>query len=172
MTRITSLHAIVVLLLLIATLRVHAAPQTGSPAEEAPVPSQIASARKVFIANGGYESAIPPWFDGGPNRGYNQFYSAMKNWGHYQLVSTPADADLVFEILLQRASEEGHNIPRYGFRVTILDPKSHVVLWAVSQEVKGGVLSKSIESNYDKALTALVDQIKKLASGSATSAQK
>ena len=29
---------------------------------------------------------------------YNEFYAAMKSWGRYELVSSPADADMVFEI--------------------------------------------------------------------------
>ena len=35
---------------------------------------------------------------GGSNEPYNRFYAAMKSWGRYELVASPADADWVFEI--------------------------------------------------------------------------
>jgi hypothetical protein len=63
----------------------------------APIPVQIIAARKVFISNAGQES-VPGAFSGEPDRTYNQFYGAIKNWGQYELVSAPADADLVLEI--------------------------------------------------------------------------
>ena len=53
----------------------------------APIPTQILTAKKVFIANGGgdksgYDAAM---YSGGPDRAYNEFYAAMKagdatNW--------------------------------------------------------------------------------------------
>jgi hypothetical protein len=75
------------------------APKETAPA---PLPAQIISAKKVFIANAGQESnpnaGIFGKYSGGINRAYNQFYSALKNWGRYELVSNPADCDLVLEI--------------------------------------------------------------------------
>ena len=63
---------------------------------------QIAAGQKVFISNAGgesFESVIDQTvFNGGPDRPYNQFYATTKAWGRYELVSSPADADLDFEI--------------------------------------------------------------------------
>lgn len=64
---------------------------------EAPVPAQILSARKIFVANGGDDFNFAAL---GTNRSYNQFYAAMKDRGHFELVSSPADADLVCEVSL------------------------------------------------------------------------
>jgi hypothetical protein len=68
----------------------------------APAPPQIAAAQKVFISNAGGSSLDAvideTIFNGGPDRPYNQFYAARKSWGRYDLVSSPADADLVLEI--------------------------------------------------------------------------
>ncbi len=76
--------------------------QQSKETAPAPVPAQIAAAQKVFISNAGgasLETVIDETvFNGGPDRPYNQFYAAMKSWGRYEVVSTPADADLVFEI--------------------------------------------------------------------------
>lgn len=73
--------------------------QTTPPA---PLPSQILSAKSIFISRGG--GASDPYagrygdFSGGPDRAYNKFYAALKTFAKYTLVSAPADADLTFEI--------------------------------------------------------------------------
>ena len=63
----------------------------------APLPMQLTNARRVFISNGGDD----PHFKGlGLGRSYNQFYAAMKEWGRYELVSLPTEADVVLEVQL------------------------------------------------------------------------
>jgi hypothetical protein len=49
----------------------------------APVPTQIDTARKVFISNLGGQcpSFGDTTFSGSPDRPYDEFYAAMKNWG-------------------------------------------------------------------------------------------
>src|SRR5437867_4157948 len=75
--------------------------QPAGAGDRAPVPRQVLTARTAFIGNGGGESyGADSYFhltkyDGGPNRPYNAFYSAMKSWGHYQLVGSTNDADLL-----------------------------------------------------------------------------
>ena len=68
----------------------------------APVPPLILTAKKVFIANGGGDESLFDWpqYSGGSDRLYNEFYAAVESWGRYELVSTPGEADLVFEICL------------------------------------------------------------------------
>src|SRR6516164_9206963 len=61
----------------------------------APIPAAITTAQKVFVSNAPGDSL--PASLGGPARPYHEFYAAIKSWGHYQLVSSPADADLIFE---------------------------------------------------------------------------
>jgi len=65
-----------------------------------PVPALILTAKKVFIANGGGDESLfdSPQYSGGPDRLYNEFYAAMKSWGRYELVGSPHEADLVFEV--------------------------------------------------------------------------
>src|SRR5260370_29492331 len=62
----------------------------------APLPSQIYTAKKVFVSNGGDETLGD--YSGGPDRAYNQLYAALKGWGRYELETAPADAEVVFEI--------------------------------------------------------------------------
>jgi hypothetical protein len=68
--------------------------------EQAPLPTQIVAAKKVFIANGGGDDpGMPdPLFNGGGDRPYNQFYAAIKSSGRYELVGSPAEADLLLDI--------------------------------------------------------------------------
>ncbi|MFZ0732658.1 MAG: hypothetical protein WAM79_10065 [Candidatus Sulfotelmatobacter sp.] len=94
------------------------------------VPAQILSAKSVFISYAGVDdpyvvSQVPKFTGGDPNGVYDQFYDAVKTWGRYQLVSAPADADLVLEISVH-APPRGNPI----LHLRILDPKSKVVLWA------------------------------------------
>ena len=80
--------------------------QTASVAPAAPIPSQILTAKKVFISNGGVEFAWSkesawngePTWSGGLTRPYNQLYAAIKNWGQYELLAAPGVADMVIEI--------------------------------------------------------------------------
>src|SRR5215471_5988668 len=51
----------------------------------APLPAQIVSGKRVFISYAGGE--LKDWFNGGPNRVYDQFYAEMKQWGRYELVA-------------------------------------------------------------------------------------
>lgn len=85
--------SIVTLLLLAAALR--SAAQTPADPPLAPVPTQILTAKTVFISNVSGDFPVPA---GTPALTYNEFYSDMKSWGRFALVSAPADSDLVFEI--------------------------------------------------------------------------
>jgi hypothetical protein len=53
----------------------------------APLPTAVANARKVFLSNGG-----------GSDLAYDAFYAAMKDWGRYEIVGSPDEADLIVEL--------------------------------------------------------------------------
>jgi len=101
----------------------------------APIPQQIVTAKKVFIANGGGDESLifdSPQYSGGPDRLYNEFYAAIKSWGRYELVNAPGEADLVFEIRLtliqpRRAEVLGSGKPEYDsqFHLSIRDVTTH-----------------------------------------------
>jgi hypothetical protein len=88
----------------------------------APVPPQILAAKKIFIANaGGEQPSEESQYSGDADRSYNQFYAAMKTWGRYELVSSPAEADLWFEIRFtappaSRPVSQGHTLGIYRAR--------------------------------------------------------
>ena len=66
-----------------------------------------------FIANTG---DAPPMSRLGTRRAYDQSYAAIKNWGQYELVSSPSDADLVFEVSLVGQFEQYGNTLRLASR--------------------------------------------------------
>jgi hypothetical protein len=144
----------------------------------APIPSPILAAKKIFISNAGQES-VPRlgYFTGDADHAYNQFYSAMKTWGQYELVSAPADADLIFEISFT-VLPAGNNVfkgdslgtpyvPR--LKLLILDPKTHFTLWGFTEEVDWAILAGNRNKNFSQGMDNLVADLKKLTTRSAPS---
>jgi hypothetical protein len=139
----------------------------------APVPAQIVSARKVFIANAGADLAAQAAFKraGDPDQAYNRFYAAMQTWGRYVLVSTPAEADLVFEIRFAAPRYYDGTLAVYDpqFGLSILDAKTHFVLWSLAEPVEGAFRKATWLKNFDHGLSALMDDLKKLSAPSPAS---
>jgi len=149
------------------------AQQSKSPAP-APIPPQITAAQKVFISNAGGESfenvidSLP--FNGGPDRPYNQFYASMKNWARYELVPSPADADLVFEVSWV-LTDTGLKLPVLGqLRLVVIDPKTHITLWNFTEFVRGAMLLGNRDKNFDQGMTTIVNRLKTVASSAAVPA--
>jgi hypothetical protein len=69
------------------------AAQAVSEPAPGPIPTQLLTSKRVFISNAGSTIGKAP-----VNLAYNEFYAYMKSWGKYELVSAPADSDLIFEI--------------------------------------------------------------------------
>ena len=129
---------------------------------DAPVPIQILSAKKVFVSNASGESVMPA---GTGDLAYSEFYSAIKSWGRYEIVASPADADLVFEIrfvLALGAAVNGSSGGDFEFRTVVLDPKTHVVLWAVSESVPQAANKAKSRQLFDQAMSTLVNDLKQL----------
>jgi hypothetical protein len=148
--------------------------QPQGAAGAAPVPALIVSAKKVFISNtgGGCDPFSSAHFKGGPDRPYNQFYAALKSWGRYELVASPADAELTLEISFTcPAGIVGVSRGRGGstydpqLRLVILDVKTHFTLWGITEHVGMAILQSNRDKNFDRAMNELVDDLKSLAAG-------
>jgi hypothetical protein len=120
----------------------------------APVPAQILTAKKIFIANGDSDPVL-----GVPNLAYNEFYASIKNSNRYELVQAPADADLVFEILSEIRFPAA---VEYLLHLTIVDPKTSVVLWRITEHVQTWAREATGRKNFSTAMSALVDDLKTL----------
>jgi hypothetical protein len=54
---------------------------------EAPVPASIVHAKKIFLTNGG-----------GSPLAYDEFYAQMNQWKRFEIVGSPAEADIIVEL--------------------------------------------------------------------------
>jgi hypothetical protein len=148
----------------------------------APIPPQILSAKKVFIANaGGEQPSEDSQYSGDADRAYNQFYAAMKTWGRYELVETPADADLWFEIRFtappaSRPVSQGNTLGTAEFdpqfRVVIRDPKTSAILWAFTEHADWALLKGNRDRNFDLGMTRIVTDVQRLSAQTADGASK
>jgi hypothetical protein len=104
----------------------------------APVPSQIQQAHTIFLTN----SASDPNFPIDETKAFNDIYAALQAWGHYRLVNSPDQADLVFKLkdiapITEVTGNRGgvYSVASPAFQLTILDPKSHIALWTITSPV-------------------------------------
>jgi hypothetical protein len=163
-------------LLFAATANAQAPP--APPASLAPVPPTLLNAKTVFISNAGADSGLFPHpFSGDPDRPYNQFYSAMQSWGRYEIVGDPSQADIVIELQLiappgpsSGNKVNGASDPLPMFRLVIYDRKTHYVLWALTESIMVAYIQKTHDNNFDSALTALTQDLKRVTSAPASTA--
>ena len=137
----------------------------------APIPAQINTAKKAFISNSGADVASRAIFKraGDPEQAYDRFYAEMKSWGRYEIVSTPSDADLVFEIRFAAPMYMNGTLPIYQpqFGLNIVDAKTHFLLWNLNAPVEGAFREKTWTKNFEHGLSALMDDLKKIATPAA-----
>jgi hypothetical protein len=151
---------------------------SASAQQRAPVPRQVLTAKAVLIANGASESYGADSYyrltkyDGGPNRAYNSFYSAVESWGHYALVGETADADLVLVVkftnpLVERvhdrtADESDGSVYDPQLNLSINDPRTGLPLWAITEHIEPGGDRPEANQRFDAAVGRLVDDLRTL----------
>ena len=117
----------------------------------APVPAPLLNAKRAFIS---YEigdvTAFPSDYSGGPERAYAEFYSQMKAWGRYEIVSDPKDADVIFAVRFV----DPPAIARPQIRIGVMNAGARVSLWGFVEEVNFAFFKK----HRDAAFTASVKQ--------------
>jgi hypothetical protein len=149
---------------------VSAAAQTPPDATPGPVPPAIRNAKKIFVSNAGSDSGLfPQPFSGDADRPYNEFYSALKATGQYELKNDPSEADLVLEIRLVAPygpsnpnKQRGASDPLPMLRLVVYDRKTHYVLWALTASVEPAMLQKTHDRNLDNAIMAIVGNLQKV----------
>ena len=136
-----------------------------------PIPPAITAAKTVFISNAGADSRLfPEPFSGDTNRAYNQFFSALRAMGKFDLVPDPSDADLVLELRLiapygpmSRNKQNGASNPVPMFRLVIYDHKTHYILWTITKSIGVALLQKTHDRNFDAALPDILLDFQRLA---------
>jgi hypothetical protein len=136
----------------------------------APLPPQIATATHVFLSCAAGTNAATA------DQLYSGLYLGIKTWGKYQLVATPTDADLIFEIhyphLLSNCSVSqgtGGCVESDRLDVQLLDRATHTVLWTVSEPNKGGRNKINQDKSTAAMIAATIADLKTIASPNATS---
>jgi hypothetical protein len=151
-----------------------APPVQAQKPSPAPLPPQLLTAKKIFIAYGGGPSDRAG-YSGAETRTYDQFFAAMKTWGHYELVPSPSEADLVFNISFAKpltgvSTSGGHGASVSSssgydpqFRLSILDVKSQFSLWTIIEYIDYALLQSNRDKNFDRAMVALVNDVARIA---------
>jgi hypothetical protein len=127
----------------------------------APLPTAIVKAHKIFITNAG-----------GSQLAFDEFYSQLKQWGQFQIVGSPGDADLIMEL---RFAVEDHGPKFYSsynsytkqtsvhsselidpqLTMDIYDPSSKQLIWSDIDHTR---LAR-FQSNRDKETVKSADRI-------------
>ncbi|MGB8258971.1 MAG: hypothetical protein WCE75_01410 [Terracidiphilus sp.] len=151
--------------------------QSAKSTPPAPLPSQIATAKRVFISNAGGLLDLN-MVSGDRRREYNQFYAAIKAWGHYELVGSPAEADLVLQIGIVYIPRQlgAETTPFPTFRLALLDPKTNIALWVLDEYLVdrpgfGLILKKNRDKVFDEAIGKIVDDMRELTAPAAETAK-
>ena len=152
----------VVMILLLAVVVVAQVPAGTAPA--APIPAELLSAKKIFVSNAGADSGLFPHpFSGDASRGYNELFAGLRRLGRYELVSSPAQADLVLELRLlapygpkEADKQKGGADPLPMFRLVVYDRPSHYVLWTFTGSVDVAFKQQTHDRNFDEAIANLV----------------
>jgi hypothetical protein len=138
----------------------------------APVPPQIASAHTIFVSNGGGSNFFD-MFTGGPDRAYNSFYADLRQSSQYRLVSSPSQADLIFEIRAIAPAIPNGDVPTYNPQLvlSILDPQTKAILWTTSANVRALGSKKQRDKGFDQSMAVLVDKLAQVTGQPLTSDQ-
>lgn len=152
--------------MLAGAIVMHAGGQTSAPTAapagppSAPLPAALATAHKLFLGNAGDQDNADCL------RAYNDLYAAIGAFQRYDLVSDPSAADLVLELHYEFSLGAGvngsnANTPRQ-FRLILLDPKTHVVLWTLVERTNYAALERNRNKNLDEVVGVLATDLDQL----------
>lgn len=114
---------------------------TPAPQPPPDVITRISSAHKIFLSNAGADDSFLHDIPNGATIGYNQLYASLQQWGYYQLVDNPAQAELIFQLRGTETAPElentfsGNVVPHQHapmLELTILDPQDLTLLDTIS----------------------------------------
>lgn len=140
----------------------------------APIPQAIVEAKKIFLANAG-----------GNQLAFDEFYSQVKTWARYEIVGSPADADIVME-LKYFVVDEGTRVSSYTnsytgqtqvlshhrtdpeLQLNVYGAKSKDLLWSVTDHRRLARFEKNIEKESVNSADRLAEGLKERVSASTT----
>jgi hypothetical protein len=133
---------------------------------EAPMPSSIANAKRIFITNGG-----------GSNLAFDEFYSDMKTWNKFEIVGSPAAAEIIVElryVIEDKGTHVWSSTNTYTgqtqvysrqmidpqLSINFYDAKTKDLLWSVTDHRRLARLEKNREKETIISADRLVQNIK------------
>ena len=141
------------------------APMAHAQTAAAPVPSQFATARTVFLGAAGApigdtkENLIV-------NMVYSGMYDALTSLKQYRLVTAPADADLSMEVsAVVAVGAVNGTFNSVVLRLVVRDTKTHALLWTIDEPLNGAFREKTFQRNVDSAAKEIAADLKSLAEG-------
>jgi hypothetical protein len=139
-----------------------AAPVSGAPVP-ARIPAQIAASHAIFLSNLGADASFPV----GSDQVYTDIYNGLVAWGHYRLVNSPDQADLIFQLrevstltTVPSGDDGFYTVNNPAFQLTIVDPKSSVTLWTITSPVSLAGRNQTRSRWLSISETNLVSRIK------------
>ncbi len=120
-----------------------------------PLPSALASAHKIFLGNAGDQQNADCL------RVYDDVYTGIANLKRFEQVTDPNQADLILELhyeinLGQAVASNDSNRSVRQFRIVLIDPRSHTILWTIVEATNYAVFQKNRDKNLDETVDALV----------------
>jgi hypothetical protein len=145
-----------------------------SKAPSAPLPKPIVTAKTAFLVKG---PGSDPYLKGGGDLAFDTFYADMKAWGKYQIVDTPDQADIVFELSYSSrqvgtsvwsstntytGATQVYSSPDMDPRVSlnVYDRKTGFVLWSAAEARDTARRRKNREKNLIKAVHDMVSNLR------------
>jgi hypothetical protein len=141
----------------------------------APLPSEIVEAKKVYLLNGQTTSqGLTP---NGNNLAFDALYSLMKEWGKFELVGSPKNADIVIELQYRPYSGRSKSFTTYNtythtsqtisgtgggadFAIVIYDANSKEQLWTFSDACGSAYIVSNQRKEVVLSVGRLVEQLK------------
>ena len=169
-------------LLLLTLVNVGCAQQVAAPLPPPPpsVISQLRAAKKIFVDTVDEDSYFVHDIGGAPNLTYVQFYAALKQWGHFQLVDSYSQADLIFDIEGTEQPTDiennGRGVQNKDYTVTKYPPMLNLSILTPSQDLlykivlpagRAGKIAKG-KITFAQSIDALTDKIKTLVAAPAS----
>jgi hypothetical protein len=130
--------AILALVLILAT-----APCLSAQAMPSHIPTQIASARTVFLSN----NLGAPLAD--TDKIFNEIYAGVQQLNRFTIVTDPQTADLLLQFNLVNSNNGGYGVVQ-TITLQIIDAKTHVILWSVSDSGQTKAIYGSKDRNLNK----------------------
>jgi hypothetical protein len=154
---------------LLAQEKPQAPPEQKNPAYVSPS-ARLAAAKTIFMKNNG-GSEIP----------FNVISGGLEGWGRFLLVDSPAQADIVIDITspdddhtsnnasktkvgangrMEDSGSANRNVYEGPIKMVVSDARTHLTLWAASDQPKGGFRQRARDEHLVEAAERLVTKFR------------